>query len=203
MKRIRGQSPLLLLLIIIVATLVTILAATWTHGGSLASETAIHAPVSQTTSTHEAQETVTTTTSRDELKDVFIVELGDPRCPHCRAMKEFFRSYVSETNVAAYFCSVENQVCAEAFWALYKLKATMGVPTIIACSKNGVLFVEVGELKDANWWTSALTSHKPTMNGDIPVYIAGEKYREIHITKELYQLFCTASINASKVITSP
>ncbi|WP_317894638.1 DsbA family protein [Pyrofollis japonicus] len=197
----RSQYPLLVLLISIVVVAALVLGL-GLHIGDNTSSTASSAEAprtsSQTTSTTNAQQNPTTTI---EHRNVFIVEIGDPRCPHCKAMEEFFERYSSRTGIRSYFCSVLNSGCAEAFWALYKLKATQGVPTIVACSKDGILFVEVGELRSTEWWNEALLSSEPRMEGKIHVYLAGDKYGEIDASKELYQVLCTATINASELIS--
>lgn len=133
-------------------------------------------------------------------RGTYVVMLGDPRCPHCRAMERFFEVYSAETGVRAFFCSVLDRVCADAFWKLYRVGATQGVPTIIACRDNRVGFIEVGELENSEWWSTKLASMKPLTAGKVPVFIAGSLYREVEIDRALATELCSTILSHSKPI---
>ncbi len=148
--------------------------------------------------------TVTSTTSVASKASIppgtYIVMLGDPRCPHCRAMERFFKRYSAETGVKTFFCSVLDKVCLETFQELYRLGATEGVPTIVACRGNRVGFIEVGELEKSEWWSTKLASMRPVAAGKVPVYIAGSLYKEIGIDRALATELCNTTLAYSKPI---
>ena len=155
---------------------------------------------STTSPLHSMAETATTSTRPSIPPGTYIVMLGDPRCPHCRAMEKFFETYSAEAGVKAFFCSVLNKVCADAFWKLYQAGATQGVPTIVACRENRIGFIEVGELEKSEWWSTKLASMSPVVAGKVPVFIAGSLYKEVEIDKALATELCNTTLAYSKPI---
>ena len=149
---------------------------------------------------HGAPTAASTTTGVKIPHGTYIVMLGDPRCPHCRAMERFFKRYSDETGVKTFFCSVLDKACLEAFQKLYRLGATEGVPTIVACRGNRVGFIEVGELEKSGWWSTKLAGMRPVAAGKVPVYIAGNPYKEIEIDKALATELCNTILAYSKPI---
>ena len=180
------------LVVILLAVIVLLLALVVLHHGSLAG---------YRTESEKSTIAAKTGAATRVPPGTYVVEIGDPRCPHCRAMEEFFKSYGEEAGVPAYFCSVLNNVCADAFWRLYHLGATRGVPTIVACRDKRIGFIEVGELEDGAWWSQHLASMSPVEAGRVRVYIAGQPYKEIVIDKETVLELCNTTLAYSKPIS--
>ena len=194
----RALPGTLIIIIAVIAVMLTVIALQARHHIA-GSSTEPNAPGNEL-----GASTVTSTTSATRKASIppgtYIVILGDPRCPHCRAMERFFEEYSAEAGVKAFFCSVLNRVCADAFWKLYQVGATQGVPTIVACRGNRVGFIEVGELENSKWWSAKLASMSPVVAGKVPVYIAGSLYREVEIDKALTMELCNTTLAYSKPI---
>ena len=192
MKALPGT---LIIVLVVIAAMLAVIALQAGHysGKSSAGPSA--------SSNGQETSTVTSATSKTGIPlNTYIVMLGDPRCPHCRAMEKFFEKYSAETGVKAFFCSVLDKVCADAFWKLYKAGATQGVPTIVACRDNKVGFIEVGELEKSEWWSAKLANMSPVVAGKVPVYIAGSPYKEVEIDKALAMELCNTTLAYSKPI---
>ncbi len=108
----------------------------------------------------------------------FIIELGTQTCPHCIAMKDFFRTNLPGK---AYFCDMNlKQACNDAFFLLRNKGYTQGVPTMVLCNPTTreVEAIVVGEIQDLDWWKGLLANGTDVTNG-IPVYyksLTGEPY---------------------------
>lgn len=102
--------------------------------------------------------------------------------------------------VDSYFCPVSRGACAKAFWRLYRMKAARGVPCIVACSGQGLLFIVVGEHQDRSWWLEKLGTSRATMEGEVPVYIDGRTARTIRVERELYTLLCNETLGDASPI---
>lgn len=127
----------------------------------------------------------------------YIVMLGVPTCPHCQAMEVFLKNLP----VDSYYCNANTQtVCNNAFWKLYDMGATIGTPTLLVCTKAGLILVEVGEYTDADWWLTQPTLLPPVRNGVVPVYMTGKKWTQITVTDQLYKLLCIDTLDASTPI---
>ena len=190
----RAISGALIIVLVVIAVILAIMALQASHHRSEIS--AASAPGGK----QGAITTASTTSGARIPPGTYIVMLGDPRCPHCRAMERFFKRYSAEAGVKTFFCSVLDKVCLEAFQKLYRLGATEGVPTIVACRGNKVGFIEVGELEKSGWWSTKLASMRPVVAGKVPVYIAGSLYKEVGIDKALATELCNITLAYSKPI---
>ncbi len=129
---------------------------------------------------------------------IYIMEIGDPGCPHCRAMEKFFSEKLS--GVKSYFCSIAKKSCADAFWLLYNRHLTVGVPVIVVCDNTSrtIMFIEVGEYRNTTWWMSLLSTPP---SGPV-VYKVGERWKTLTVdeARELYQKLCVYTLRDSEPI---
>jgi glutaredoxin len=123
---------------------------------------------------------------------VYFVIIGTEGCPHCRAMKEFLPSIGADT----YFCEImrSGSVCAKAYMELVTEGITQGVPVIAACSNTSkqLLFIEIGEYRNATWWRLAVASP----SGSPAVYEAGKRVSDLDpvLAEKLYRLLCVEAL---------
>jgi glutaredoxin len=136
---------------------------------------------------------------------VYVVILGSPACPHCRAQKSFFEH---EMPGKAYFCDVDRKdsACMKAFSLLFNAGVTSCVPTMVLCDNvtGAVRAIVVGELESLNAWNKLF---KSTPNSTIPMYIElKDEYRVEGYLKpkagadslqQLYQLLCVETLRDS------
>lgn len=129
--------------------------------------------------------------------DFYIVLLAVKACPHCAAMEKFFKNLP----VDSYYCDIQqSKECSDAFWKLYNKGVTRGIPTILVCSKDGLLLVEVGEYRNATWWLTVPNSLEPLREGAIPVYITGKQKLQLTLTSDLYDVLCVKTLEGSRPI---
>ena len=129
--------------------------------------------------------------------DFYFVMLAIKTCPHCVAMEKFFKNLP----VDSYYCDIQqSKECSNAFWKLYDKGVTRGTPTILVCSKDGLLLVEVGEYQNETWWLSVPNNLEPLREGTIPVYITGKQRLQLTLTSDLYDVLCVKTLEGSRPI---
>ena len=131
---------------------------------------------------------VVNATGAGEGEAVYLVVLGVPSCPHCRAMERFLPSL----GLDVFFCPLSRPRCAKAFAELVERGVPSYVPVIVACTGGRPVFVEVGELRDRGWWLSRLSSSRP--GGRLPVYMGSRERVALNVSPDLSRLLCNASL---------
>lgn len=130
---------------------------------------------------------------------VYLVIIGTESCPHCRAMEGFLPGM----GAAVFFCEIaeKGSTCAKAFMELFTSGVAPGVPVVAACSNlsKSLLFIEVGEYRNATWWRRVLLN--PPREPE--VYVAGKPKSSLDpvLAEKLSRLICVDAVKDAKQLS--